>query len=111
MNHSVASVHLGLGHLSEMLRLLLKRFYWKLQLSCKCVLKLVWVGYCSGLKLKVHAYVLSGVRLFVTPWTVACQVPLSVEFSGQEYWSRLPFPPPEDLPDSETEFTSLASLA
>ena len=36
--------------------------------------------------------VLSHVWLFVTPWTVAHQAPLSVEFSGQEYWSRLPFP-------------------
>ena len=37
--------------------------------------------------------------LTVTPWTVACQVPLSVEFSRQEYWSGLPFPSPGDLPD------------
>ena len=28
------------------------------------------------------------------PWTVACQAPLSMEFSRQEYWSELPFPPP-----------------
>ena len=34
---------------------------------------------------------------FVTPWTVACQAPLSIRFSRQEYWSRLPFPPPADL--------------
>ena len=32
-----------------------------------------------------------------TPWTVACQDPLSMEFSGQEYWIRLPFPFPGDL--------------
>ena len=38
--------------------------------------------------------VLSHVWLFVTPWTVACQAPLSMEFSRQEYWSRLPFPTP-----------------
>ena len=31
---------------------------------------------------------------FVTPWTVACQAPLSMEFSRQEYWSGLPFPSP-----------------
>ena len=41
----------------------------------------------------------SCVRLFATPWTVAQQAPLSVEFSRQEYWSGLPYPPPEDLPD------------
>ena len=39
------------------------------------------------------------VFLFVTPWTAACQAPLSMEFSRQEYWSRLPFPSPGDLPD------------
>ena len=43
---------------------------------------------------------LSHVRLFVTPWTVAHQAPLSVEFSRQEYWSGLPFPFPGDLPNS-----------
>ena len=35
----------------------------------------------------------------MTPWTVARQVPLSMEFSRQEYWSRLPFPSPGDCPD------------
>ena len=42
----------------------------------------------------------SCVRLFVTLWTVACQAPLSMEFSRQEYWSGLPFPPPRDLPNA-----------
>ena len=42
---------------------------------------------------------LSHVRLFATPWTaVAHQAPPSMEFSRQEYWSRLPFPSPGDLP-------------
>ena len=41
--------------------------------------------------------VLSRVRLFATPWTVALQASLSMEFSRQEYWSEL-FPPPGDLP-------------
>ena len=35
----------------------------------------------------------------MTSWTVACQAPLSMEFSRQEYWSGLPFPSPGDLPD------------
>ena len=39
------------------------------------------------------------VRLFVTPWTVAYQAPPPMGFSRQEYWSGLPFPSPEDLPD------------
>ena len=42
---------------------------------------------------------LSRVRLFATPWTVADQVPLSMGFSRQEYWSGLPFPSPGHLPD------------
>ena len=38
-----------------------------------------------------------------TPWTVACQAPLSMGFSRQDYWSGLPFPSPRDLPDPGTE--------
>ena len=41
---------------------------------------------------------LSCVQLFVTPWTVACKAPLSMGFSGQEYWSELPCPSPGDPP-------------
>ena len=41
----------------------------------------------------------SCVRLFASPWTVACQAPLSVGFPRQEYWSGLSFPSPGDLPD------------
>ena len=47
----------------------------------------------------------------VTPWTVAHQVPLSMGFSRQEYWSRLPFLTAGDFPDSRIEPTSLASPA
>ena len=39
----------------------------------------------------------------VTPWTGACQAPLSTGFSRQEYWSGLPFLSPTDLPDSGTK--------
>ena len=42
----------------------------------------------------------SYVRLFVTLWTVPHQAPLPMEFSRQEYWSGLPLPSPEDLPDA-----------
>ena len=45
---------------------------------------------------------------FVTLWTVACQVPLSMGFSRQDYWSGLPFPSLGDLPDSEIKPGSLA---
>ena len=51
---------------------------------------------------KVKVKLLSHVRLFVTPWTVAYQAPLSVEFSRQEYCSGLPFPSP-DLSDPGIE--------
>ena len=47
----------------------------------------------------------------VTPWTVAHQAPLSMEFSRQEYWSGLPFLTPWELPDPEIKPTSLASPA
>ena len=43
-----------------------------------------------------------------TPWTAACQAPLSMGVSRQEYWSGLPFPSPRDLPDPEIEPGSLA---
>ena len=49
----------------------------------------------------------SRVQLFVTLWTVAHQAPLYMGFSRQEYWSRLPFPPPGDLPDPGIEPMSL----
>ena len=42
---------------------------------------------------------LSHVQLFATPWTVDYQVPVSKQFSRQEYWSGLPFPSAGDLPD------------
>ena len=53
----------------------------------------------------------SYVQLLVIPWTAACQAPLSVEISRQEYWSGLPFPPPGDLPDPGVKPASPASLA
>jgi len=37
-------------------------------------------------------------KSFVTAWTVACQAPLSIGFSRQEYWSGWPFPSPRELP-------------
>ena len=45
------------------------------------------------------------------PWTVACQAPLSMGFSRQEYWSGLPFPSPGDLPDPGIEPRSPALQA
>ena len=54
-------------------------------------------------KEKVKVKLRSSVQLFATPWTVACQASLSMEFSRQEYWSGLPCPPPGHLPNSGTE--------
>ena len=67
--------------------------------ACVCVHVCVCVRVCA----------LSHVRPFVTPWTVAHQVLLSMEFSREEYWSGLPFPTPGDLPDPRVE--PLVSLA
>ena len=66
-------------------------YYWNLTwrilniTCCVCSSSLIWA------------------RLFATPWTVAHQPPLSMEFSRQEYWSGLPCPTPGNLPNLGTE--------
>ena len=45
----------------------------------------------------------SRVQLFTTLWTVACQAPLTMGFSRQEYWNGFPCPPPGDLPNPGIE--------
>ena len=62
------------------------------------------------LKARVHAVSLSHVQLFATLWTVACQVPLSMGFSRQEYWSGLSFPSLRDLLDPGIKPASPVSL-
>ena len=64
-------------------------------------------GVCVCAHACVH--MLSRVRLFLTPWTVACQAPLSMEFSRQEYRSGQPFSTPGNLPDPGIEPVSLVS--
>ena len=77
-----------------------------------CILSLsARIQYSSCRLYACCAQSLSHVQLFATPWTVALQASLPMKFSRQEYWSRLPFPPPEDLPKSGIEPTSLASSA
>ena len=68
-------------------------FTWtcSLSISCKRVISCVW--------------------LFEAPWTILCQGPLSMEFSRQKYWSRLPFPTLGDLPDSGIKLATFASPA
>ena len=65
---------------------------------------------CSFMFSIIHACmcVLSRVRLFMTPGTVAHQAFLSMGFSRQEYWSGLPFPSPGDLPNPGIKPTSPA---
>ena len=62
------------------------------------VLHIRWPKYCH----------FSHVQLCVTIWTAACQAPLSMRFSRQEYWSELPLPSPGDLPNPGIELTSPA---
>ena len=57
----------------------------------------------------VHVKLLHCVQFFATPWTVACQAPLSMGFSRQEYWNGLPCPPPGDLPNPGIEPMSIRS--
>ena len=69
----------------------------------------VWVPTLTelvALLLLLSCYVVSD--SFATPWTAACQAPLSMGFPGQEYWSGLPFPPLGDLPDPRFDPTSPA---
>ena len=70
---------------------------------------------CVPVSSSLHACILSHlspVCLFATPWTIAHQASLSMEFSRQEYESGLPFPPPGDLfPNPGVEPTSPVSLA
>ena len=59
---------------------------------------------CLCLLVRSKCWPLSRVQLSASPWTIACQAPLSMGFSSQEYWSGLPFPPPGEssLPRDRT---------
>ena len=69
----------------------------KLTVDCDCshgIKRHLFLGKNALINLVHLLCRFSHVRLFVTPWTVACQAPLSVGFSRQEYWNGLPFPSP-----------------
>ena len=68
----------NLGREMEILRMNEKEIL-EIKYKCVCVLSHIWLS--------------------VTPWTVAHQAPLSMVLFRQEYWSVLPFSPPEDLPN------------
>ena len=79
---------------------------WHLLTMCGCVYTCAQLlGVC------VCAQLLNHVPFFTAPWTVACQAPLSVKFSRQEYWSGLPCFLPGDLPDSGIKPMCLLSPA
>ena len=59
--------------------------------------------YNPELCLRREVKLLSHIRLFVIPWTVAHQAPPFMKFSSEEYWSGLPFPSPGDLSDPGIE--------
>ena len=59
----------------------------------------------------MHAQSFIPIQLFETPWTVACQAPLSMGLSRQQYWSGLPFPTSGDLSNPGMETASPVSLA
>ena len=76
------------------------------------------VAWCDRMRRKQSLFNLSGcggglvakLRLTpLTPWAAACQAPLSMGFSKQEYWSELPFPSPGDFPNPGIETKSPAS--
>ena len=81
--------------------------------SCCTVLKMLFFLLCVFYVFFGEKYykpmVLSRVRLFVTPWTVACQAPLPMEFPRREYWSGLLFPIPWDLPNPNQTSTCCVS--
>ena len=68
----------------------------------------VAISFSNEWKWKVKGKSLSRVRLLTTPWAAAYRAPPSMGFSRREYWSRLPFPSPEDLPDPGPEPGSAA---
>ena len=80
--------------------------HWKLFLkNIMCNVVLYFVLYACMLSC------FSCVRLFVTPWTVTHQAPLSIGFCRQESWSGVPFPSPRDPPDPGINLAQSASPA
>ena len=88
---------------------LLRYYFHLLQTSIK---GLRWLAIKdSQMYIHIKVKMLSHVQPFGTPCTVACQAPLSMEFSRQEYWSGVAFPSPGNLLDPEIELTSPALQA
>ena len=86
-----------------------KSFEFLIKRIFKC--SLLDLASCTQSYVCVCVCTLSCVRLFVTPWIVAHQTPLSLEFPRKEFWSELPFPSPGDLPHQGIKPVSPASPA
>ena len=65
-----------------------------------------FLWFCKNDKSMLRALLLFRIWLFVTLWTVVCQDSLSMGFSRQKYWSKVPSPPPGDLPNPGIKPTS-----
>ena len=91
--HSLGGGMLGRGFLGTGVKYQRKTFFLSVEREgwCRSVLSCVWP--------------------YATPWTVACQAPLSMGFSRQEYWSGLPFPLPGNILDPGIKLTPLVSPA
>ena len=84
---------------------------WNCHGDSQCVIQLAGWGsrfsrswlVCTFFKKHGSGLVTKPCPTHATPWTVACQAPLSMGFSRQEYWNWLPFPSPGDLPNSGIE--------
>ena len=75
-------------------------YHWATREAPSLKKKIIWIdGETFCIKFLFYVCVLGRVWLFVIPWSVAFQAPLSMGFFRQEFWSRLSFPPPGDLPD------------
>ena len=100
----------SLIHLQDPTSVSFSSFYATPPLPCKGYpSSFLYTTTCTNAWIRIQSF--SCVQLFVTPWTTACQSPLSMQFSRQEYWSALPFPPPGDLPKSGIKPTSPVSPA
>ena len=122
LSHSFAYVKPFLWHRNELNFIMVYDIYILLVQSDNILLKIfaficlkdtdLWLFFIVSLTLfGIACCCFSRVQLFVTLWTVACQAPLSMGFSKQEYCSGLPFPPPRDLSDPGIELTSFISPA
>ena len=91
------------------------KMLWCLEVSLKDIIQVGWGDRWGNYMYEDTDYMCVAVSRpvmsdSVTLWTVACQAPLSMEFSRKEYWSGLPFPPLEDLPNNRDQ-TQVSSIA